>query len=77
MATVAEQALEYIEKRVPRPVQVAITSGRGGEWIVGVHSGYEADDSPMVGGAGYGLGPSVIEALAKALGDFGFKPQED
>lgn len=41
-------------------------------WRVGLVFGQEADDSPMAGGAAYGSGPSLQQALRAALDEAGW-----
>jgi hypothetical protein len=39
----------------------------GGEWVVSVRWGCEADDSPMVGAEALGLGGTAQEALGAVM----------
>lgn len=45
---------------------LAINGEDDGEWIVAIEFGREADDSPMAGGAAYGAGSTMAEALDSA-----------
>ncbi len=42
-----------------------------GEWSCALTFGREAPDSPMAGGAAYGFGPTVDDALVEALTECG------
>lgn len=44
-------------------------ANRDGEWLIGCEFGREAEDSPMAGGALYGIGRTFEEAAASAVAD--------
>lgn len=41
-------------------------------WVVGIEFGKEAPDSPMAGGAAYGTGGTMLEALQQAVDETGW-----
>jgi hypothetical protein len=44
----------------------------GVDWVAGIEFGREAVDSPMAGGAAYGLGATAEEAISSALAETGW-----
>lgn len=42
------------------------------DWTVSIIFGREAEDSPMAGGAAFGLGSSAYDAMAEALTEAGW-----
>lgn len=68
---------EWLEDHAARNnADVVIHRGEDGptSWSVGIHWGSEAEDSPMVGAATYGMGDTLTEALIEAAADCGWKP---
>lgn len=64
-------ALEELHRRLGYvQVVVAHADGRADGWTAAVVTGREAADSPMAGGAAYGMGPTPHDALAEALADY-------
>lgn len=41
-------------------------------WVVGIEFGQEAPDSDMAGGAAYGMGETMLEALQQAVDETGW-----
>lgn len=44
------------------------------KWTAALHFGKEAEDSDMVGGAAYGIGPTFYEAFGGMMRDLGELP---
>lgn len=51
---------------------ITVDHDRGDPVVVGCEFGQEAEDSPMAGGASYGIGETPEQALATVLGETGW-----
>jgi hypothetical protein len=68
---VFDQILDHMRDQDGGGQLVISTRGTGEDWVVGYHFGKEADDSPMAGGAAYGMGPdldSTVVQVAEQVG---------
>lgn len=63
MMDIATTQLLGMLKTLENQEGVLAINHRNGEWTVLMEFGREAEDSPMAGGALYGVGPSLREAL--------------
>lgn len=71
-----EQALDIITD-LESPTRLVISRVGPDGWAAGVEFGREAPDSPMAGGAAYGMGTTAAEALIGVIMDGGFKVKEE
>lgn len=66
VAIALDALTEYVEGQ--QEGQIVLTR-TGDEWVIGATFGREAEDSPMAGGATYGHGATLAEALAAPARD--------
>lgn len=52
--------------------ELQVSARESDPWVVGIEFGQEAPDSDMAGGAAYGMGDTMIEALQKAVDETGW-----
>lgn len=73
-ARIMEALAGHVESAGEGIVAFAYRPGKG--WVVQTEFGKEAEDSPMVGGAAYGTGEHLREALLPAARDCGLVAKE-
>lgn len=78
-ADMIEMVLRYVEDQGGIVAFVRKDSDGSKEWVVSAEFGKEADDSPMAGGAAYGLDADLrvaVEAVAADCGLIAREPKE-
>jgi len=67
-AQIMERLAKHVEQAGGGVFAMVLKQG-GGEWVVSAEFGQEAPDSPMAGGAAYGLDGDLRRALETAAHD--------
>lgn len=66
-----QRLIRLIAKHAAKEGGVLAVTERDGRYVAGYQFGREAEDSDMAGGAAYGIGDTVYEALNSLVADLG------